>query len=138
MGWATLNSGCGLGPSHNAKIKAMVVHHTAGSNSYRLADVPGIIRGIWYYHVQSRGWCDIAYNFLVDRYGGIWEGRQGGVTEPIIGGHTYGYNTDTSGRRPAGQLRQHGLAGRDDDARPSASSAGSSPSTGSTRVAGRP
>lgn len=94
MGWP---ASCGSGPTDNGSIRALVVHHTAGTNSYSATDVPGVLRGIWYYHAQSRGWCDIAYNFLVDRFGRIWEGRQGGITKAIVGGHTFGFNTDTSG-----------------------------------------
>lgn len=97
MGWATDNSGCGSKPSANGDVWAMVVHHTAGRNDYSQADVPAILRGIWRYHVQSRGWCDVGYNFFVDRFGGVWEGRQGGVDKAISGGHTFGHNTETSG-----------------------------------------
>jgi hypothetical protein len=55
--------------------------------------VPGIIRSIYTYHVKGRGWKDIGYNFLVDRFGRIWEGRYGGVTRAVIGAHTAGYNS---------------------------------------------
>lgn len=76
------------------QIKAAFVHHTVNSNSYSMADVPAIIRGIYAYHVQSRGWQDIGYNFLVDRFGRIWEGRYGGVSRPVVGAHTFGHNDD--------------------------------------------
>ena len=52
------------------------------------AEVPAIIRSIYAYHAQSRGWSDIGYNFLVDRFGRIWEGRYGGVDRPVVGAHT--------------------------------------------------
>ena len=96
--WATsdMTWACTKPPQEASAVKVMVVHHTAGTNSYTQADVPGIIRGIWYYHVKSRGWCDVAYQFLADKFGGVWEGRQGGVTKAIIGGHTYGFNTGTT------------------------------------------
>ncbi|MGH8822867.1 MAG: peptidoglycan recognition protein family protein, partial [Jiangellaceae bacterium] len=70
------------------------VHHTAGTNSYSQADVPGIIRSIYAYHVNGRGWRDIGYNFLVDRFGRIWEGRWGGVDRAVVGAHTLGYNSN--------------------------------------------
>ena len=56
--------------------------------------MPAIIRGIYAYHTQSRGWSDVGYNFLVDRFGRIWEGRYGGVDRPVVGAHTLGYNDD--------------------------------------------
>ena len=68
------------------------MHHTVNANDYTEAQVPGIIRSIYAYHVQSRGWSDIGYNFLVDRFGRIWEGRYGGVDKPVVGAHTLGYN----------------------------------------------
>ena len=73
------------------------VHHTAGSNSYRPEDSAGLVRGISAYHVQGNGWCDIGYNFLVDRFGTIFEGRYGSLTRPVIGAHTLAFNRDTLG-----------------------------------------
>ena len=43
---------------------------------------------------SPRGWSDVGYNFLVDRFGRIWEGRYGGVDRPVVGAHTLGYNDD--------------------------------------------
>jgi hypothetical protein len=80
------------GPSYGA-VRAAFVHHTAGSNSYTSDQVPGIIRGIYAYHVNGNGWSDIGYNFLVDRFGRTWEGRYGGTTRPVIGAHAYGVNS---------------------------------------------
>jgi hypothetical protein len=73
-------------------INAGFVHHTVNANGYSRDQVPSIIRGIYAYHTQSRGWSDVGYNFLVDRFGRIWEGRYGGVARPVIGAHTLGYN----------------------------------------------
>ena len=68
------------------------VHHTVNANNYSRAQVPGIIRSIYAYHTQSKGWSDVGYNVLVDRFGRIWEGRYGGVDRPVVGAHTLGYN----------------------------------------------
>jgi hypothetical protein len=73
-------------------VRAGFVHHTVNSNFYRRRDVPAIIRGIYAFHTQSNGWSDIGYNFLVDRFGRIWEGRFGGPARNVIGAHTLGYN----------------------------------------------
>ncbi|MPM48605.1 hypothetical protein SDC9_95331 [bioreactor metagenome] len=84
-----------------ATLQAAIVHHTAGTNNYAQADVPGIIAGIYYYHAITLGWGDIGYNFLVDKYGGLWEGREGSLDvsadSMVVGGHAYGYNTGTMG-----------------------------------------
>lgn len=68
------------------------LHHTAGSNSYSKSQSASIVKGIQKFHQSGRGWCDIAYNFLVDKYGQIFEGRFGGVDKPVRGSHS-GNNT---------------------------------------------
>ncbi|PWE11251.1 N-acetylmuramoyl-L-alanine amidase [Streptomyces sp. BSE7F] len=79
------------------KVKAVVVHHTAESNSYSCADAPKVVRGIYAYHVKQLGWKDIGYNFLVDKCGTVYEGRKGGVDRPVMGAHAYGFNAETTG-----------------------------------------
>jgi N-acetylmuramoyl-L-alanine amidase len=69
------------------------VHHTAGSNGYSRSQADDVVRGIYAYHAQVRGWCDIGYNFLVDRYGDVFEGRSGGVTNDVVGAAQMGFNT---------------------------------------------
>ncbi|PRY55861.1 putative cell wall-binding protein [Knoellia remsis] len=80
------------GTPEYGRVDIGFVHHTAGSNSYSSGDVPGIIRGIYAYHVKTLGWKDIGYNFLVDKWGRMWEGRAGGMDKPVVGAHTRGYN----------------------------------------------
>ena len=82
-------------PSYNATIKAGFVHHTAGSNNYTADEVPQILRAIYAYHVKGNGWSDIGYNFLVDKFGRIWEGRAGGIDRAVLGAHTGGFNVDS-------------------------------------------
>ncbi|GAA1720881.1 hypothetical protein GCM10009809_15660 [Isoptericola hypogeus] len=82
------------------QIRAAAIHHTAHSdtaNAYAAADVPAILRGIYAYHAKTLGWGDIGYNFLVDRYGRVWEGRKGGITKQTIAAHARGYNTNSTG-----------------------------------------
>lgn len=78
-------------------IRGAVIHHTVGSNNYSKADVPGIIRDIYYYHAVTLGWGDIGYNVLVDKFGNAWEGRAGGLTRDPIGAHAIGSNSYTFG-----------------------------------------
>ena len=79
-------------PPSYGTVKAGFIHHTVNANNYTAAQVPALIRGIYAYHTQSRGWRDIGYNYLVDRFGRIWEGRYGGVDKAVVGAHTLGYN----------------------------------------------
>ncbi|OMB82723.1 N-acetylmuramoyl-L-alanine amidase [Mycolicibacterium conceptionense] len=78
-------------------IRAGIVHHTAGSNDYAPEDSAGIVRSIYEYHTRELGWCDIAYNAMVDKYGQVFEGRAGGMDKPVEGSHTGGFNIDTWG-----------------------------------------
>ncbi len=74
-----------------------IVHHTAGTNDYGPAAAAAIVRGIELYHVLGNGWNDIGYNFLVDRYGDVFEGRAGGVDRNVIGAQAEGFNTGSAG-----------------------------------------
>jgi len=87
---------CG-NPLYSKGIRAAVIHHTAGTNDYAPQDSPAIVQSIYAYHTKTLGWCDIAYNALVDKYGQVFEGRAGGITKPVQGSHTGGFNRDTWG-----------------------------------------
>jgi len=84
-------------PTYMSTIKAAVVHHTAGHNGYAPEDVPRLLRADYAYHTVTRGWSDFGYNFVVDRFGRIWEGRAGGMDRAVMGAHAGGFNTDTVG-----------------------------------------
>ena len=84
-------------PRYTHTVQAAFVHHTADRNDYTRAQVPAMIRATYAYHVKSRGWCDLGYNFLVDRFGRAFEGRYGGMQLPVLGAHTGGFNTDSFG-----------------------------------------
>jgi N-acetylmuramoyl-L-alanine amidase-like protein len=85
------------GFAYTDRVRTAFVHHTAGSNSYACKNADEVLRGIYSYHVTSLGWRDVGYNFFVDRCGTIYEGRAGGVTEPVMGAHTYGHNHNSMG-----------------------------------------
>ena len=74
-------------PRTGNETRGVVVHHTAGSNSYSASQSAGIVRATQAYHMKGRDWCDIGYNFLVDKYGRIFEGRVGGVDRAVRGAH---------------------------------------------------
>ncbi|MFE5720294.1 peptidoglycan recognition protein family protein [Streptomyces erythrochromogenes] len=78
------------------RIKALFVHHTAASAPYECTDSAAIVRGLHVYHVKTNGWRDLGYNFLVDKCGTLFEGRQGGVDQPVMGAHTYGFNSEST------------------------------------------
>ena len=82
-------------PYYNDRVKMAFVHHTSGTNGYSAAESDDIVRAIYWYHTQERGYCDIAYNFLIDRFGTIFVGRAGGPGRPVQPGSQMGFNPNT-------------------------------------------
>ncbi|MEM1325880.1 MAG: N-acetylmuramoyl-L-alanine amidase [Bacteroidota bacterium] len=72
---------------HN--VTHLIIHHSAGANGQD--DWAAVVRSIWDFHVNTRRWDDIGYNWLVDPDGVIYEGRG----EDVIGAHFCGQNTGT-------------------------------------------
>lgn len=88
------------GPRYSRRTDVMIVHHTihsASANEYTAADVPSILYAICQFHVTARGWIDIGYNVVIDKFGTIWEGRAGGLGEGVVGAHSGGFNTYSTG-----------------------------------------
>ena len=84
-------------PAVVERLEFAVVHHTAGRNAYSPAESAAIVRGIELFHVKGNGWNDIGYNFLVDRFGTVFEGRGGGIDRNVVGAHAEGFNTGSVG-----------------------------------------
>jgi flagellar hook assembly protein FlgD len=84
-------------PAYATAIRLALVHHTAGANGYTAAQSPSIVRAIELYHVKGNGWNDIGYNFLIDRFGTVFEGRFGGIDRNVVGAHAEGFNTGSVG-----------------------------------------
>ncbi len=90
-----------------APIQKLIVHHSATPLS---VDPTADIRNIYKFHIEGRDWADIAYNFVVDQSGRIYEGRWArdyAEGEPhtgespdglgVVGAHTLNYNTGSCG-----------------------------------------
>lgn len=97
-------------PAFAPAVRFVVVHHTAGANAYTRQQSAAIVRGIQLYHVSGNGWNDIGYNFLVDKYGQVFEGRAGGVDRPVIGAHAEGFNAGSVGIAVLGSYGATGLS----------------------------
>ncbi len=72
-------------------VKFLIVHHTATPNNE--SDWAARVRQIWDYHVNTRGWADIGYNYLIDQNGLLYVGRG----EDVKGAHFSGHNSETCG-----------------------------------------
>jgi hypothetical protein len=90
--------------------KKLVVHHTDTSNEYTdQAGAESQVRAIYYYHSVTQDWGDIGYNFLIDKFGNVYEGRYSrdyaganpsgddAAGNGVTGAHTQGWNSGTVG-----------------------------------------
>jgi hypothetical protein len=104
-GWVQ-NPGCTPAPIVDPTLKMAIVHHTVQANDYSASQVPLMIKADYDFHVgPQRQWCDIAYNFLIDKFGRIWQGRSGDTSVAIEGGHSLGFNRNTVGIALIGQYQ---------------------------------
>ena len=71
-----------------------VIHH-GGSNDYCTTQTQcaAIVRAYQNYHIDSNGWNDIGYNFVVGEDGNVYEGRGW----EAVGAHAPTYNTKSIG-----------------------------------------
>jgi hypothetical protein len=101
--WRSDHAGCAGGPFYASELRFGVVHHTVSTNSYSPAQAFSLVQGVYYTHTNTNGWCDIGYNFLVDKYGQTFEGRSMSLYGPVIGGHAKGFNYASVGVALLGQ-----------------------------------
>lgn len=73
-------------------VTHLIVHHTADGP---LTNFAAWVRAIWNFHVNSNGWADIGYNYLIAPDGTIFEGRAGG--DNVVGAHFSCQNGNTMG-----------------------------------------
>lgn len=78
----------------NAVLNTIVIHHSAFSHVG-----PAEIQGL---HMDRRGFADVAYHFLIDSEGIIYEGRE----LNIRGAHVQGFNTGSVGIVLLGNLNE--------------------------------
>jgi hypothetical protein len=83
-------------PSYG-RVDMAIVHNTATANDYTALDSAAIVLAVCRYHRNANGWNDIGYNLLVDKYGQVFEGRAGGIDQPVIGAQAQGYNRFSTG-----------------------------------------
>jgi hypothetical protein len=74
-------------------VNFLIIHHENGANTS--TDWPARVRSVQNFHMDTNGWADIGYNYLVDPNGITYEGRGGG--ENVVGAHNCGKNTNTMG-----------------------------------------
>ncbi|MDO8211351.1 N-acetylmuramoyl-L-alanine amidase [Conexibacter sp. CPCC 206217] len=79
------------------RVDFSVVHHTESLTSYSRAGAAAMVLAICRFHRNGNGWLDIGYNLLVDRFGTVYEGRAGGVEQPVIGAQAGGWNSVSTG-----------------------------------------
>ena len=97
-------------PVNGKTTRGAIVHHTAGTNTYSKSESDNIVRATQSYHVKSRNWCDIGYNFLVDKYGQIFQGRKGDMLKAVRGAHAgnFDVNSETIGVSMMGEFSSAG------------------------------
>ena len=72
----------------SSRVVGIVLHHSGVSSPPEGVDA---VKSYERYHMDTRGWNAIAYNWLVDERGVIYEGRGPG----IVSGATKHYNFKT-------------------------------------------
>ena len=85
-----------VAPAYGA-VRMAFVHHTENPNGYLSGEVPAMLRAIFAFHRDVKGWNDIGYNFVIDAFGRIFEARAGGIDEPVVGAQAGGYNLVSTG-----------------------------------------
>jgi hypothetical protein len=74
-------------PLSPAAIDALVGHYSAfdGDEQKLHRNCPGRVRAIQNFHMDTRGWSDIAYNWLFCIHGVIFQGRGWGIRSAATG-----------------------------------------------------
>ena len=81
--------------TYSDTVKVAFVHHVVSSNDYSQAQAAQQMRNVYSWFTQGIGVNDFGYNFVVDRFGNIYEGRAGGIDAAVNGAHTQGFNSQS-------------------------------------------
>ncbi len=72
----------------------IIVHHTGDGRVFpENTNYKEMVQFYWDYHVNTNGWSDIGYNWLIDRNGVIYEGRG----NEVLGAHFSCMSSNTTG-----------------------------------------
>ncbi|RZC34129.1 peptidoglycan-recognition protein LE, partial [Asbolus verrucosus] len=74
-------------------VQYVIISHSASEEAYTQTENNLIVRLIQQFHIESRQWNDISYNFLIGADGSIYEGRGWDV----VGAHAFRYNNISIG-----------------------------------------
>lgn len=68
-------------PLVHSQQRGTGVHYSGGASEARLnhAECANVVRSIQHFHMDTRGWADIAYSFLPCNHGAIFVGRGRGI-----------------------------------------------------------
>jgi N-acetylmuramoyl-L-alanine amidase len=90
--WCTQTGGCApVSSPVSTAVSHLIVHHSAGANT--AASWSAVVNTIWDYHVNTNGWSDVGYNWLIAPNGKLYQGRADNMT----GAHFCGQNSNTMG-----------------------------------------
>ena len=81
------------GTATYTSVTHLIVHHSAGPNSS--SNWAATVASIFDFHVNSNGWSDVGYNYLIAPDGTLFYGRGGGLN--VIGAHYCAKNGNTMG-----------------------------------------
>jgi hypothetical protein len=119
-------------PAEFQDAQVMTVHHSATANDDR--DPAATVRAIYRYHAVDQGFGDIGYQYLVDEFGIVYEGRWSGTTSTscgtaggtgadfahqdgtdriVTGAHVAGWNSGNIGVALLGEFTNHRRFGAD-------------------------
>eukprot|EP00094_Tigriopus_californicus_P004622 TCALIF_04450-PA protein Name:"Similar to PGRP-SC2 Peptidoglycan-recognition protein SC2 (Drosophila melanogaster)" AED:0.37 eAED:0.37 QI:5/1/0.88/1/1/1/9/247/304 len=70
-------------------VQYLFIHHSAGASCSTKSECIAEVKGIQNYHMDSNGWSEVGYSFLIGGDGNVYEGR--GWNK--VGAQTYGFNS---------------------------------------------